>query len=113
LGRILACAAHLWACFHVMPALRRGFGFHVPSAKPLFFFGSWMTVSNLLGPLMVTFDRFLIGSVISIAAVAYYSIPFEVVTKLWLISSALVGVLFPAFSTTSHMDRARLVFLYE
>src|SRR5258707_2185905 len=72
-----------------------------------------MAVSNLVSPLMVTFDRFLIGSVISIAAVAYYSIPYEVVTKLWLISTALVGVLFPAFSATSHIDRSRLVFLYQ
>jgi len=113
LGRILACAAHLWACFHVMPTLRGGFGFHVPSVKPLFLFGGWMTVSNVLGPMMVTFDRFLIGSVISIAAVAYYSIPYEVVTKLWLISSALVSVLFPVFSATSIADRARLASLYE
>jgi O-antigen/teichoic acid export membrane protein len=113
LGRTIACAAHFWACFHAMPSLRSGFGFHRASAKPLFIFGSWMTVSNVLGPLMVTFDRFLIGSVISIAAVAYYSIPYEVVTKLWLISTALMGVLFPAFSTTSHIDRTRLVFLYE
>lgn len=112
-GRILACAAHLWACFHVLPDLRRGFGFHAPSVKPLFLFGGWMTVSNVLGPLMVTFDRFLIGSLISIAAVAYYSIPYEVVTKLWLISSALIGVLFPAFSATNSVDRARLAFLYE
>ena len=72
-----------------------------------------MTVSNVLGPLMVTFDRFLIGSIISIAAVAYYSIPYEVVTKLWLISSALVGVLFPVFSATSVTDRTRLAYLYE
>ena len=112
-GRIIACAAHLWACFHVMPALRRGFGFHAPSVRPLFLFGGWMTVSNVLGPLMVTFDRFLIGSIISIAAVAYYSIPYEVVTKLWLISTALVGVLFPVFSATSFADRTRLAFLYE
>ncbi len=113
LARILACAAHLWACFHVMPTLGSGFGFDVPSAKPLFLFGGWMTVSNVLGPVMVTFDRFLIGSIISIAAVAYYSIPYEVVTKLWLISTALVGVLFPVFSATSVADRARLASLYE
>jgi O-antigen/teichoic acid export membrane protein len=113
LGRSIACAAHLWACFHAMPALRGGFGFDAGSIKPLFIFGGWMTVSNVLGPLMVTFDRFLIGSIISIAAVAYYSIPYEVVTKLWLISSALIGVLFPAFSATSHIDRTRLVFLFK
>ena len=113
LGRVVACAAHFWACFRVMPGLSKDFGFHRPSVRPLFIFGSWMTVSNVLGPLMVTFDRFLIGSVISIAAVAYYSIPYEVVTKSWLISTALMGVLFPAFSATSHLDRSRLAFLYE
>jgi O-antigen/teichoic acid export membrane protein len=113
LGRFIACGAHFWACFHVMPSLRRDFGFHSPSARPLLRFGSWLTVSNVLGPLMITFDRFLIGSVISIAAVAYYSIPYEVVTKLWLISTALMGVLFPAFSAANSMDRTRLAFLYE
>jgi O-antigen/teichoic acid export membrane protein len=113
IGRVLACGAHFWACFHVLPGLRGDFGFHAPSVKPLFLFGGWMTVSNVLGPLMVTFDRFLIGSIISIAAVAYYSIPYEVVTKLWLISSALIGVLFPAFSATNAVDRARLVFLFK
>ena len=113
MGRVLACVAHFWACFHVLPGLRGDFGFHAPSVKPLFLFGGWMTVSNVLGPLMVTFDRFLIGSIISIAAVAYYSIPYEVVTKLWLISSALIGVLFPAFSATNAVDRARLVFLFK
>jgi O-antigen/teichoic acid export membrane protein len=113
IGRVLACVAHFWACFHVLPGLRGDFGFHAPSVKPLFLFGGWMTVSNVLGPLMVTFDRFLIGSIISIAAVAYYSIPYEVVTKLWLISSALIGVLFPAFSATNAVDRVRLVFLFK
>jgi O-antigen/teichoic acid export membrane protein len=72
-----------------------------------------MTISNIIGPLMVTFDRFVVGAMISVAAVAYYSVPYEVVTKLWLIPSALVGVLFPAFSATSDTDRARLTFLYE
>lgn len=113
IGRFLAGVAHLWACFHALPSLKGHFSFHRSSVGPLFRFGSWMTVSNLIGPLMVSFDRFLIGSLISVAAVAYYSVPYEMVTRLWLIPAALVGVLFPAFSTTFVSDRARLVFLYE
>jgi len=35
-----------------------------------------------------------------------------VVTKLWLISGALIGVLFPAFSTTLAQDRARTARLF-
>jgi O-antigen/teichoic acid export membrane protein len=72
-----------------------------------------MTVSNVIGPLMVSFDRFLIGAMISVSAVAYYAVPYEVVSRLGLFPIALVGVLFPAFSTTSVSDKLRLSLLYE
>jgi O-antigen/teichoic acid export membrane protein len=71
-----------------------------------------MTVSNVVSPLMVTFDRFLIGALISVTAVAYYATPFEVVTKLLIIPGALVGVMFPAFSTSFAQDRDRTALLY-
>jgi O-antigen/teichoic acid export membrane protein len=113
LGRMVAGLAHLWACFRALPALRHGFGFHAACVGPLFRFGSWMTVSNVVAPFMVSLDRFLIGSIISVSAVAFYAVPYEVVTRLWLVPAALVGVLFPAFSTSMVADRPRLVFLFE
>jgi O-antigen/teichoic acid export membrane protein len=61
---------------------------------------------------MVTLDRFLIGAMVSMAAVAYYATPYEIVTKLWLIPGALVGVMFPAFSTSLAQDRGRAALLY-
>ena len=112
-GRVIAGAAHLWACFHALPALRHGFGFHRTWVGLLFRFGSWMTVSNIVAPVMVSFDRFLIGSIISVSAVAFYTVPYEMVTRLSLVPGALVGVLFPAFSTSMVSDRPRLVFLFE
>ena len=112
-GRIVAGGAHLWACYRVLPALQGSCSFHATSVGPLFRFGTWMTVSNLVGPLMVSFDRFLIGSLISVAAVAFYAVPYEVVTRLSLIPGAIAGVLFPAFSTTFAADRTRLVLLFE
>lgn len=112
-GRVAAGAAHLWACARVMPGLNRGFGFHRAFVKPLLHFGTWMTVSNVVGPLMISFDRFIVGSLISMTAVAYYSVPYEVVTKINLLPAAMAGVLFPAFSATAASDRGRLAFLYE
>lgn len=104
-GRLLAWGVHFLLCLRVVPALRYNMRVERAMVRPLLSFGSWMTVSNIVGPLMVYFDRFLIGAMLSITAVAYYATPYEVVTKLWLIPGALVGVLFPAFSTTLVEDR--------
>jgi O-antigen/teichoic acid export membrane protein len=113
LGRALACLAHFWACFRALPHLATGIAFHRSSVGPLIRFGGWMTVSNIVGPLMVSFDRFLIGTMLSAAAVAYYAVPYEVVSRLGLLPGALVGVLFPAFSTALEADRSRFLLLYE
>lgn len=104
LGRFAGCAAFFWLCLRVAPELRRRVAWHGPSAVPLLRFGGWMTVTNIVGPLMVSLDRFVIARLISVTAVAYYATPYEVVTKLWIIPSALLGVMFPAFF---HKFRAR------
>jgi O-antigen/teichoic acid export membrane protein len=111
-GRLIAWLAHLLLCLHVTAGLRTRIAWHGPVVGPLLRFGGWMTVSNIVGPLMVTLDRFLIGAMLSVSAVAYYATPYEVVTKFWLIPGALVGVMFPAFSTSSVQDRDRMAFLY-
>ena len=77
--------------------------------RPLLAYGSWVTVSSIISPVMVYFDRFLISAYVSVAAVAYYAMPFEIVTKLWVVAGALVGVLFPAFSATVKNDRSGTV----
>ena len=64
--------------------------------RPLLRAGAWMTVSSVLSPLMTFADRFLIGSLISVSAVALYAVPWEAVTKLWIVPGALTMVLFPA-----------------
>jgi O-antigen/teichoic acid export membrane protein len=111
-ARIVGWAAHLVLCLRVVPELGRAIACHRPALGPLLRFGGWMTVSNVVSPLMVTLDRFLIGAMVSLAAVAYYVTPFEVVTKCLLLPGALVGVMFPAFSASFAHDgeRAELLF---
>lgn len=109
-GRIVSGLVYLVLCIRVMPTLRQ-IALDRSTVMPLFRFGGWMTVSNVVGPLMVYLDRFLIGVVISIAAVAYYATPYEMVTKLLVIPGAIAGVLFPAFSTSFVTDRARSALL--
>jgi O-antigen/teichoic acid export membrane protein len=62
---------------------------------------------------MVYFDRFLIGVLVSMTAVAYYATPFDVATKLWLIPLSVVGVLFPAISASFPQDRDHTAWLFR
>ena len=112
-GRVLMWAAHLLYCAKIVPELRERIAWRRDSIRPLLRFGGWMTVSNIVGPLMVTLDRFVIVAVVSVTAVAYYATPFDAITKLWLVPAALLGVMFPAFSMTFMRDRTRTVVLYE
>ena len=111
-GRVVAWGAHLLVCFDVVPSLRYHIHWDRAVMGPLLRFGSWMTVSNIVSPLMVTMDRFVIGSLLSVAAVAYYTTPYEMVSKLWLIPASLLGVMFPAFSTSFVRDPKRTELLY-
>jgi O-antigen/teichoic acid export membrane protein len=111
-GRVVAWAAHLLLCLRVVPELGRAIAWERSAVGPLLRFGGWMTVTNVVGPLMVTLDRFLIGALASMTAVAYYATPYEVVTKFLLLPSALMSVMFPAFSASFAQDRERTALLF-
>jgi O-antigen/teichoic acid export membrane protein len=111
-GRALAGAVLFLFCIRLVPRLKTGARFRKDVFLPLMRFGSWMTISNMIGPLMIYLDRFWISAAISVSAVAYYTTPFEVVTRLLIIPGAVAGVLYPAFSMNLALDRdhARALF---
>jgi len=105
LTRIIIFFLYLIQCFKLVDNLKTKIKFDLSLVKPIIKLSSWMTVSNLAGPLIIYLDRFLIGILISAEAITYYATPYEVMTKLLLIPAAIIGVLFPAFSATYHSDR--------
>lgn len=113
LGRLAAWVAYLIFCFKISPILRHRILWHRPAVLPLMKFGGWMTVTNVIGPLMVTLDRFVIGALLSVAAVAYYATPYEAITKLWIVPSSIVAVVFPAFSASLIAQPERASLLYD
>lgn len=110
--RLLALAAYFHAAARVRPELKSPQLPHRHHLRPLFSFGGWLTVTNIVGPLMVYFDRFLIGAMISVTAVAYYVTPYEVISRIQLLPQAIMGVLFPALAAAIASDRKRLKALY-
>ena len=98
-ARFASAIAFLVCCFKFFPVLRTHLVFNAKLVRPLFVYGGWVTVSNLIGPLLMYVDRFFIGAMLSVAAVGYYTAPYEIATKIWLIPTSLLATVFPAFST--------------
>ncbi len=99
-ARFLTLIAHIVVCMDRFPELRK---ISMPdrTALPLLIrFGGWLTVSNLISPLMVYFDRFILGSIIPVGELAYYTTPYEIITRVLIIPSAVSRVLFPSVSFT-------------
>jgi O-antigen/teichoic acid export membrane protein len=97
LARLGALVAFMAMNLSMRPELRE-YSASFTLLSSLFAYGGWVTVSSVVGPILVYLDRFLIGSLLTIAAVAYYTAPYEAVTRLWVISASLTMTLFPAFS---------------
>ena len=99
--RVLALAAHWAVCWRLLRPLALLRWPQVEPVRQILGYGAWVTVSNIAGPLMVYADRFVIGALISVAAVGYYAAPYEVLTRLWILPAALTGALFPALAAAS------------
>ena len=112
-GRVFHWLVYLLLCFSATPLLRQNVNLSIRAMKPMFHLGGWMTVSNTISPIMVYFDRFLIGASISLVAVAQYVAPYEIVTKLWIICGCVSSVLFPAFATSSITNLERTAMLFH
>ena len=97
-ARVIAFMAYTFMCLRLYPDLAR----QPPYMPELFYrlisFGGWMTLSNIAAPLLLYLGRLTIAVMISVEAVAYFSVPYDIVIKLLTIPSIFVTVLFPIFA---------------
>ncbi len=112
-SRFLVFAVYLYFCLNSLPGLGQLHGLTFSHIKKLLCFGGWLTVSNIVSPIMTYMDRFVIGAMLTMSAVAYYVTPYELVTKLWIIPASLMGVLFPAMSAYAVNHKDKLVLLHH
>lgn len=111
-GRILTCFAYFYANSRVIPDFFTKIDIKTQYIKPLLNFGGWITVSNLTGPLLLYMDRFIIAFALSATVVAYYTTPFDIITKMWIAPTAIMNVIFPALTSEIHNDKKRAKKLY-
>lgn len=65
-------------------------------------YGGWLTVTNVIGPIMGYFDRFVLSHLAGASVVAYYTMPAEIINRLLLLPGAVSRALFPRLSKRRH-----------
>jgi O-antigen/teichoic acid export membrane protein len=113
LGRIVGLAAHWVAVRRAMGGLAGRWRWVSARQSSLLQAGGWLTLANVVSPLMGYADRFFVGVSLSGAAAAYYAAPQEMVTKLWIIPGALTAVLLPAFAARGGARAAQAWQLFD
>jgi len=87
--------------------INAGFIFYRETFRRMIFFGGWITVSNIISPVMVYFDRFVISGSLGADKVGYYTAPSEIVSRLGLIPGALSRAVFPKLSAAKTYDELK------
>ena len=96
-SRVVSMGVWLRALHQVLPA-PRGARSEPEDIRHLLRFGGWLSVSNVIGPLMVYADRFYLASLFPPASVAYYSVPYDALLRLTSLPITAVGAMFPALA---------------
>jgi O-antigen/teichoic acid export membrane protein len=81
-----------------IPSLRWNLPDDWSMLRPLLAFGGWMSVSNVISPLLIYLDRFMLGAFVGLSAVGYYTAPFDGVIRMLIVPGSLVNALFPSIS---------------
>lgn len=71
---------------------------HPDDLRHLLRFGGWLSVSNLVGPLMAYADRFYLASLFPPALVATYTVPYDALSRVMSLPMTAIGTVFPALA---------------
>ncbi len=75
--------------------------------RSLFQFGKWMTVSNLVSPIIGYTDRVFLGIVRPIDHLTYYTVPADIANRLQVFPKSLLVALYPVLSGMNDTEKMR------
>jgi O-antigen/teichoic acid export membrane protein len=84
-----------------------GTGFARRHIRALWSYGLWVSVTGIVGPLMVYGDRFFVSATVGADQLSLYAIPQDVLLRLLLIPAALTGALLPRLAAMGAADAVR------
>ena len=97
IGRVAGAAAYIIAVTRATPDAWP-LQLNAAAGRELFRYGGWISGSTLATASLEYGSRLLIGGVLPVAAVAYFSTPADLIARVLMIPAALVGVLLPSLS---------------
>ena len=112
-GRLVLLATHLHYTSKLIPFKWMTGEMKTDSGRRLYSFGLWMTVSNIVSPLIVYIDRFFISALLGASVVAYYAIPLELIVRVLIIPGALTAALFPHLASLFSENTDEAMRLYH
>lgn len=104
IARFIVLFAHMYLVHKMLPTGWIQAHFDKKKMHSLLSFGSWMTLSNIVSPLMVVADRFIISSIVGASLVAYYTVPSDFLIRILILPGALAAALFPRLTSMMATD---------
>lgn len=99
--RVVICIVTLLVIPRVVPHFRIEPPRDWRRLRGLISFGGWVAVTGVVSPMLVYFDRFALGARHGLAAVGYYTAPYEGITRLLMVPISLITALFPLLTGLS------------
>ena len=82
---------------------------HSATFRRLLRFGGFVTISGVVGPVLVNLEKLILANRNSLSAVTYYTVPYNLASKVGIVSGSFSSALFPAFSSLHGIgDAARV-----
>lgn len=105
LGRALSLAMLLksvWSAEHPFQT-KTDAALGSSARREVYRFGGWITVSNIVAPMLISVDKFILSTSTSLQSVAQYNLAFSMASMIALIPSSLASAIFPKLSSSKDL----------
>jgi O-antigen/teichoic acid export membrane protein len=107
LSRLITVAVGSLALRHLLRSFPEGRGVLPRHLKEFVGFSRWITAGNLLSPVLAFGDRLALSVLIPANSLAYYLVPYDIVSRVLIFPGAVVSSLFPMLSGQSDHQKLR------
>jgi O-antigen/teichoic acid export membrane protein len=98
IARVVLLVVNFDAVRHVLLGGSWAVRSHFRTLREMLGYSSWVAVSAALGPALGSFDRFVVGSIVGVAGLGFYTGSAELANRFFLIPATAFAALLPALA---------------